>query len=433
MRRWSFFVLAMMVLWIAMLLWTFFGWKSKDKWDDIKQSLWTWFMLQIMNTRDFSRLNSEKLYKKQNLTVGSGNEIVMVMPKYFYNSERENFAKDLYDGRKIYLKFTFVDDLNLYEKDLSENKFPEADLFLFPYDWIEKIPTRGFSIQDEIYSKFDQIVQPLVKWKRFPFLPFAADPMVVYAVSWYSSQNNFYEISEFVSNREIKIPLSFPLFFGMVGEDLDDRWFVWEYQDIIRYALMHYFTVYKDENDLWTWIDSNVTQKYNAENLDKILNIITVPECKYFPSICFQVYKFVWLRFWFLSDADIVDIYFSWKKSKFDDLSKLTVPFFKVESPVRIRWWGMSSSLEDYKIDSINEFMEQYLDKYNEYDLRNSTLPVFKSEDGWLWLLNNKYIWLKWYILTSGWNYVSMLKNISIFWDLLNYKITAEEYLRYYL
>jgi hypothetical protein len=101
-----------------------------------------------------------------------------------------------------------------------------------------------------------------------------------------------------------------------------------------------------------------------------------------------------------------------------------------LESPIRIRWRAMPSSLEN--VDTINwvyEFMKQYMNNHNEYNLRNSTLSVFKSDE-WSWLLDNEYIWIRWYILQSWWDYMNTLRWISKFWDLIEYKITAKEYLR---
>jgi hypothetical protein len=254
--------------------------------------------------------------------------------------------------------------------------------------------------------------------------------MVMYAVSWYSSQNNFSTIYDFVFDRESKIPLSFPLFFWINSEDYKE-WFAREYQDIVRYALMHYFTIHNDSKSLQTWVDINVTQTYNISNLNTISDAITAPECKYFRSLCMQLYKFVWLRFGFLSDADIVNTYFSWKKASFDNLSRITTPFFQLESPVRIRWRWISQSTEDTDIiNGIYKIFEQYIKWYNKYYLRNSTLSVFKWVYEWLWLLDNKYIWLRWYILTTWWDYIKTLRNINKFRDLISYHMTAKDYLR---
>lgn len=419
-RRW-FFVLICIVLWVGMLIRTFFWWNWNN--NPNIQDNGTWFVDVLTNTwnsNDWLTTNDKK---------GWNNEIRVMMPRYFYNSGWENFKNDLYKDEKVLINFIFIDDLNSYRDQLFNN-FSWADLFLFPYDWNEKVSKTQFSPQDDIEPIFDFTVSPTIKDTQSWFLPFAADPMVMYAITWFSSSNSFYNISEYTFNWESIKPMSFPIFFGIGIEDIKNKWFKREYQDIVRYALMHYFENNNDSHDLQTRVDSNVLQKYNIEDLNTILNAISAPECKYFPSICFQLYSFVWIRFWFLSDIDIAKQYFSWRESKFENLSKFSMPFYQIESPVRIRWRWISKYIESTDIANwINDFLIKYMNEYDEYDLRNSTLPVFKSEE-WNWLIDNEYIWLRWYILQSWWDYINTLKWNNNFQELIEYKINAKEYLR---
>ena len=428
MRKKDFFLLAMVVLWFGMIIRTFFWWNWNNEWDKPKiHDTWTWFIEEITNTWDSIELisnNTQTDKKNKNYT-----EIRIMIPKYFYNSEWKRFGEDLYEDKKIYLKFIFIDDLNSYRDQVFENDFSQADLFLFPYDRISKTPTVAYARPWDLENYFDPFVKPLITSEKISFIPFAADPIVIYVTSWFSYQNNFYWIFDYASDRESAIPLSFPIFFGIDKQDLNDKWFKREYQDIIRYALMHYFTTNNDNKQLWARIDISAaqSQSYNIENLNKISNTIKAPWCKYFPSICFQTYKYNWLRFWFLSDADVVNTYFTWKKSNFDKLSIMNLPFSQLESPVRIRWRWIPPSLNDINVrDGIKTFLLEYITKSNQYDLRNSTLPVIK----WNSLLDNEYIWLRWYILVSWWDYINTLRRDSNFWDLIDYKITATDYLR---
>ncbi len=404
-----------------MLIRTFFWWNWNN--NPNIQDNGTWFVDVLTNTwnsNDWLTTNDKK---------GWNNEIRVMMPRYFYNSGWENFKNDLYKDEKVLINFIFIDDLNSYRDQLFNN-FSWADLFLFPYDWNEKVSKTQFSPQDDIEPIFDFTVSPIIKDTQSWFLPFAADPMIMYAITWFSSSNSFYNISEYTFNWESIKPMSFPIFFGIGIEDIKNKWFKREYQDIVRYALMHYFENNNDSHDLQTRVDSNVLQKYNIEDLNAILNAISAPECKYFPSICFQLYSFVWIRFWFLSDIDIAKQYFSWRESKFENLSKFSMPFYQIESPIRIRWWWISKYIENTDIANwINEFLIKYMNEYDEYDLRNSTLPVFKSEE-WNWLIDNEYIWLRWYILQSWWDYINTLKWNNNFQELIEYKINAKEYLR---
>jgi hypothetical protein len=79
-----------------------------------------------------------------------------MMPRYFYNSGWKKFAEDLFENKKVYMKFTFIDDLNFYRDLLFSPKFSDADLFLFPYDRNEKISMRSFNAQQSILPYFDE-------------------------------------------------------------------------------------------------------------------------------------------------------------------------------------------------------------------------------------------------------------------------------------
>lgn len=424
MRRKGFFVLICIVLWVGMLIRTFFWWNWTNN-PNIQDS-GTWFIDVLTNTwnNDWIQINTWNTTKEWN------NEIRVMMPRYFYNSGWEEFKNDLYKDEKVQITFTFIDDLNSYRDQLFNN-FSWADLFLFPYDWNENVSRIPFSPQDDLELMFDFVISPITQNNQAWFLPFAADPMIMYTLTWFSWANSFYNISEYTFNRESIKPMSFPLFFGIDIEDIKDTWFKREYQDIVRYALMHYFETNNDSHDLQTRIDSNVLQKYNIQDLNTIINAISAPECKYFPSICFQLYGFVWIRFWFLSDIDIAKQYFSWRESKFENLSKFSMPFYQLESPTRIRWRWISNYIENTDIINwINEFLIKYMNEYDKYNLRNSTLPLFKSED-WKWLIDNEYIWLRWYILQSWWDYTNTLKSKNNFQNLIEYKINAKEYLRW--
>lgn len=420
----NFLILAIIVLWIWMAIRTFFGW-NPDSDKDIPQDTGTWFIEIINNTWNISNTQTNTFSNEEDGYI----KINVMMPKYFYNSGWKKFAQDLYSDSNIYINFIFIDDLNYYRDELYNINFSDADLFLYPYDRNEKISTKSFSSEQNIQSYFDQLLYPIFS-DQISFIPFAADPMVTYALPWLSAYN-FYEISQLVLNREPILPLSFPLFFGINTEDFEENWFTREYQDILRYALLHYFKTNNDSVNLEIRIDSNVWEKYNIPDLRTISNAISAPECKHFPSLCFQLYNFVWIRFWFLSDHDITNTYFTWKKTNFSTLTINPVPFSQLESPVRI--WGLwiRSSLNDNKkLIAIYKLIEQYMTNHNNYNLRNSTLPVFKSNEEWNWLLNNKYIWLRWYILQAGWDYMNSLKNMNKFLELIWHEISAKEYLK---
>jgi len=414
-----------------MIIRTFFGGSGSVENQLIGES--TWFVESLTNLWVGSILNSgndvpDKI--RPNKSGKDYTEISVMMPRFFYSAGRKDFAQNLYESKKIYANFKFVDDLQEYQDLVSDSSFTWTDLILIPYDWLEDVSAKEFSFQQDLQSAFDSLVSVIVKGPSISFLPFAVDPMVSYSLSWLLNQARFIDISELVYDWTPVKAKSFPLFFGMLGEDYDDG-FSREYQSIMRYALLHYFINYNDYTSISTWIDSNVLQYYNKQTLNEILSLIekTVPDCKVYPSICFQIYNFVWVRFWFLSDEDIVKQYFPQKYANFLKLDKNQMPFSSLESPVRIRWWTIPGVVSD--VDTINAaylFLWEYMNKHSSYNLWNSTLSVFSDSEEKL--RENPYIWPRWYVLDAWWNYIKNLRNQRSFWNMIEYKIPAKDYFR---
>ena len=424
-------MLAIIVWGMGMVLWVLFWWGNNNE-NPVVQDNPEQFTDQFNTTWENNNLdiNEKHDISSEPNTNKEYTEIRVMMPKYFYTSWWKSFAQDLYNTQKVYMNFIFIDNLNQYRDSLSSKDFNEADLILFPYDWIESIAIRPFSFQQSIKSEFDEFISPIVNDSQTAFLPFSADPMIMYVLSGYDFQNNFSEILEFVHNREAKKPRAFPIFFGLLDEDYYNEWITREYQDIVRYALMHYFTTHRNSNSLQQWMDSNVFENYNLSNMKNIINALSnTPNCEYFTSICTQIYNFVAIRFGFLSDSAIVKQYFPKKKTDFENISKNNMPFSSIESPVRVRWRAIPKSLNDTDtINAVYKFLWQYMTNHNQYDLWNSTLSVFTYK--WDELMDNPYISQRWYIMKTWGNYIKLLRNMKSFWQLLNYEISAKDYIK---
>jgi len=177
MRRKGFFVLICIVLWVGMLIRTFFWWNWTN--NPNVQNSGTWFIDVLTNTWNNDWIQVDTWNTKK----GWNNEIRVMMPRYFYNSGWEEFKNDLYKDEKVQISFTFIDDLNSYRDQLFNN-FSWADLFLFPYDWNENVSRIPFSPQDDIESIFDFVISPITQNNQAWFLPFAADPMIMYTLTW---------------------------------------------------------------------------------------------------------------------------------------------------------------------------------------------------------------------------------------------------------
>lgn len=432
MKKQSFFILFIMIIGIIMIMRTLFWWNKKEY---ITTEPNNWLINQLIDSNNIQSENeSPNIFSStwDNLEL-EDKRITLIMPSYLYTSWWKHFAEDLYNDKKIYINFSFIDNLNSYRDTISNSDSLDADIFLFPYDRNEIFQPRPFTFQQNIQSAFDEMLTPITQKTPTHFLPFSIDPMIMYS-SLELNYNDFSTITDTIYNREPEIQSSFPIFFGITNEDLNNKWFKREYQDIVRYALMHYFELYHDSQSLWIWIDSNIvkdsqdTRNYNISDLNNILNTIPSPECKNFPALCFQIYNFAWIRFWFLSDADVVQKYFNQKQYNFTKLHKNALPFSIIESPVRVWWLWINPNLSDTEtINSIYLLLVKYMNEHEKYNFRSSTLSPFKQE--WHPLYDNPFIWNRWYILYTWWDYINTLKKSDAFKQLMNYKISAEDYL----
>ena len=172
----NFFILFAMVLWIWMIVRTFFWWNDKSPEELEYQAISTWFIQEITETGDAINIiepeekdnwDTQKQEKKDYI------EIKVVMPKYFYNLGRKNFAEDFYNDNKIYMNFIFIDDLNSYRDQLLKNDDSFWDVFLFPYDRIEKISLYKFTTTNNVERFFDEMISPIAKGNQISFIPFS--------------------------------------------------------------------------------------------------------------------------------------------------------------------------------------------------------------------------------------------------------------------
>lgn len=434
MKKETFFILAIMIAWIGMLLRTFFWWTGENP--EIKEES-TWFIKEIVETwynEDITGSSIEGTIDETqtwNSQINEYVEIRVMMPHYFYTQWRKNFAQDLYTEKKVYMNFTFIDNLNDYRDDITNEWFSDADLALIPYDRMEYINPKTFAFQKNVDTDFDKMVSSVINNSGISFLPLAVDPMIMYTLTGNKIQTNFADMLDFVYDYRIPVKsLAFPIFFWLTPEDWDNEWFIREYQDIVRYALMHYFATYRDANSLEKWLDTNLVWKnYKLSTLNTIMKKFSNQNCNNFPSICMQLDNYVTIRFWFLSDKDVVNQYFQEKKSEFNNISKDLPPFSSIETPFRLWWWIIPWTVEDEnKLNGVYTFLAQYMKKHSSYQLWNSTLSAFAWSGSNL--MENKFIWTRWYLLQWWGKFMNVIRNTKSFRQMIERSISARDYLK---
>lgn len=358
-------------------------------------------------------------------------EINILIPEYFYNTELQKFSEDLYKEQNIYSKFQFLNNIQEYKDTIINHKYKNIDLILLPYERVNSKDFRNFEFTSSIASAFDPFIFDIVKEDRINFLPYSADPMITYSLSGILEESSFSNIYKSINNRTPSKAMSLPLFFGLTDDDYSNKGFNREYKDELRNNLMKFFEKYKDSNALELRINSNESRTYNLKDISTITDIIypQVPYCSDFPSICLQLYKFIGIRFWFLSDWDIVDKYFNTKNIDFSEITKMEMPFYWIYNPVRIRGRSIpKEQTNDKIINATYMFLWKYMNDHNKYNLQKHTLPVFADSTDKL--ENSIFVWNKWEIIYSNWYYIKELQWNKKFWELLENQISAKEYLK---
>ncbi len=170
MKKETFLILVVMVWWLALVVWSFFGgWNNQKQIieSEIPQSSDTWFVNSLTNTWEVlettSTMQEPDPATSEENTVPQKDytEIRLMMPKYFYTPARKDFAKDLYSWEKVHINFIFIDDLNQYRDSLSNSNFSDADIVLFPYDWNEFVKVQTFSFQKSL-NQYLMILQMIL-------------------------------------------------------------------------------------------------------------------------------------------------------------------------------------------------------------------------------------------------------------------------------
>jgi hypothetical protein len=182
-----------------------------------------------------------------------------------------------------------------------------------------------------------------------------------------------------------------------------------------------------DNSELSNMLDTNniaLKTKYTYQNLNTILNILKNWNefCSIYPALCTIKYWYVDIKFWFLSDFDILEKYFP------GNYNLYAGSFTNSEKSYPVKWrvfvvpkWNQNTNLT-------NKFFNEYISESIDWNdtFRNNTLSAItniydqqKQKDNFKNIISNES---KFYIFTGNinlrdqiindWKTINMLK-----WD----------------
>lgn len=353
-------------------------------------------------------------------------ELNILIPKYIYNSGFESLKELFKNEKNIILQFHFQDSAaEYYEELFTKDSFSGIDLALIPYDRTARLSIKAFAFRESISPFFLPIVEEITNKEQISLLPFALDPLGIYTYSGTIKESSFSSLAEYVLTRDQKKPYSFPIFLGAKRQDSATAFSqAFEYQSLIWQTMLNYAERYNDNSALQSWIDINILQQYVPENIKTILEILSpqVPHCSEFPSLCLLLYRFTDGRFGFLSDLDIITHFFANKSAETKNLTFSPLPFSSLQSPLRLR----GRVIPNQVINQGNAylFLQEYMTLWSRgaLDLWGNTISAFSGTEQSFTASN--------FILEEGETFLFQQQNHREFWQLLDFELSAKDYLQ---
>jgi len=338
---------------------------------------------------NYSNKNEEYIQSKQNKKeLTQQNEILIIMPGYFFNNDFIALAKKIKEKENIIIKYQSFENLQQYKNFLNQvNTWKNnADIFLIPTDRIttlEQNHIKKINTNEDINTFFNQIFSHYNTTENYSFIPHAIDPLVTFI--WHNTNletNNrtMWKTLSYLTLWQTEKSLSLPILRGISKNDI-------RLLEINKESFPNYFSIlynliyqFKQKNNIKAIEEMLQLSKIESEYKRDYVRFIEIikriekrnTHCQDFPDICLFSYKFGDIKFGYLSDLVIWDKYFSDSNRTFSDIDIVNFPISSDVYKVRWRWFVINKDSEKDK--AVDIFFQYYLQAWvnNEFALRNN-------------------------------------------------------------
>lgn len=292
-------------------------------------------------TKDFLLENNQKYSGTLNV----------IIPSFFYVSWFDLLANDLEEQYWFNVSYSFINTIDEYTTVL-QNK-DKYDIILLPTDILQWQAFDRINLWENIVPFFDSLFTDLLK-SRADFIPFAIDPLItLYHKNTNINTTDISSLISYILFWEQKKTNTIPLLWWIGANDLlflKSNKEVFENYFSILYYLIYWFTT--NLNDQWLKNIIEINQKatnnsYTTKKFLSLKNSLTTTNkyCDVYPGICVFALDYADIKFWFLSDLDII-------KSKFyeTNISNIIInsfPNFDSIPDYKVRWWGFVSTVNE--------------------------------------------------------------------------------------
>ena len=317
------------------------------------------------------------------------NEIVVMIPKWFFNDWFEQLSKQIFQQTWILVRYQKMENLAEYKKYLIENQTWSVDIYLLPSDWLKNFSWKNINLWEDIKPYFHSIFAEFINDNKIWFVPYSIDPLVTfvnknsaYSQDVIDTKNLFSYVVSWKRSKSMAIPFLFGAGENDVKlleknqESFPDYFTFW-------YNLIYQFKKWKNTiwlNSFFDTINFNSDYKWDLLEFKKlVINIAKRnPNCKDHPSICLFSYRFADIIFGFVSDQNIINN-FTWWGIWLDNVSIYNFPISSDDYKIRAWWFVVDDdSLHDNQVDY---FLKMYIKTsiLNSLPLWDNNLSAFNN------------------------------------------------------
>ncbi len=292
-------------------------------------------------------------------------DLTIMLPSFFWNTGFDKIAQEL-NNKEIKINFEYIESMTKYRKDLLSGLKTDI-VYLLPTNWIKGMDLEIISIDENPKVYFHWIFKDILWVNNNTIIPYSIDPTITIKKEWVNVWSNWESLLTFSAIREQNKMYSMPIVWWIWKNDIRflERWES-PFENYFEILFLQLEQIKENNNtaELKNMLDVeklSLDYSYDYIKFKQLYKSIWKRDenCNIFPSICLMYYNFWDLKFWFLSDFDILEKYFTGNKII------LEIAVFNntnLSYPVKGRVFVVPKWSE--KINLANEFFKEYLKEW---------------------------------------------------------------------
>jgi hypothetical protein len=392
-----------LVVWWFVLIYNFLSnWKADNipfetdiLWWNSSQNITTWD--NKLNDFNITYEKKDLQQELKNLDKKEKTILNVYLPEHFLHSGLLDLKEKLLETKNIEVIYQTENDMNIYKHKLKlqlSTWNSEIDIFLISTDIINTFEPYWLKLQfkQDISSFFSYVFKNIFD-KNYTFIPYTIDPYISLVSKNANIINSNDELNiknlrnEILTSQKSTWKSQMKILFGVWNYDISllKKWKE-SYNNYFNffYEFVHQWYLSKNPEWIKFMLDFGNDKVYKTWNLWTMYKYVKKftkhnKNCKYYPDICLITYKIWKIKFWLLSDFDIIDKHFVKSPKDWKDFEIYNFPITSNQYPVLWRWFMINKKTDNLLWTSIfiNSYMKEWIN-WNIFMWKN-TLSAFNN------------------------------------------------------